>query len=274
MQGLSIGMFDSGIGGLTVLKEVRHLLPRENIIYLGDTARVPYGNKSPYTVTRYALETALFLLAKGIKALVIACNTSSALSLNILKKKLPIPVFGVIDPAASAAARQTKNKRVGVIGTKATVKSMAYERAVRRVDRHVQVLSQACPLFVPIVEEGWEDSEVAHLIVRKYLTQFHNSGIDVLVMGCTHYPILQRTIRAEIGSDVFIVNTGRETAMQVQELLGARGLLKDSGRGKSSYFVTDSPETFSEVGSRFLGEPIKGVKLVKNLDLKDFLPST
>jgi len=153
MQHLSIGMFDSGIGGLTVLKEVRSLLPWENIMYLGDTARVPYGNKSPYTVTRYALETALFLLAKGIKALVIACNTSSALSLNILKKKLPIPVIGVIDPAASAAARQTKSKKVGVIGTKATVKSMAYERAVGRVDRHVQVLSQACPLFVPIVEE-------------------------------------------------------------------------------------------------------------------------
>ena len=267
-------MFDSGIGGLTVFREVRRLLPREHIIYLGDTARVPYGNKSPYTVTRYALETALFLLAKGIKALVIACNTSSALSLNILKKKLPVPVFGVIDPAASAAARQTKTKKVGVIGTKATVKSLAYERAVRRTDRQIQVLSQACPLFVPIVEEGWEDSEIAHLVVRKYLTPFQNSGIDVLVMGCTHYPVLQHAIQEEIGQDVFIVNTGRETAIQVKELLGARGLLKDSGAGESSYFVTDSPENFSEVGSRFLGEPIRGVKLVKNLDLKDFLLST
>jgi glutamate racemase len=274
MQNLSIGMFDSGIGGLTVLKEVRSLLPRENIIYLGDTARVPYGNKSPYTVTRYALETALFLLAKGIKALVIACNTSSALSLNILKKKLPIPVIGVIDPAASAAAKQTKSKKIGVIGTKATVKSTAYERSVRKVDRHVQVLSQACPLFVPIVEEGWEDSEVARLVVRKYLTPFQDSGIDVLVLGCTHYPILQRTIRKEIGPGVFIVNTGRETALQVRDLLSARGLLRDSGAGGSTYFVTDSPETFSEVGSRFLGEPIRGVKLVKNLDLKDFLLST
>jgi glutamate racemase len=274
MQNLSIGMFDSGIGGLTVLKEVRSLLPMEDIIYLGDTARVPYGNKSPYTVTRYALETALFLLTKGIKALVIACNTSSALSLAILKKKLPIPVIGVINPAAAAAARQTTSKKIGVIGTKATVKSMAYERAVRKIDRHVQVLSQACPLFVPIVEEGWEDSEVAHLVVRKYLSPFHTSGIDALVMGCTHYPILQRAIREELGPDVFIVNTGRETAMEVQKLLGARGLLKDSGRGGSSYFVTDSPESFSEVGSRFLGEPIGNVKLVKNLDLKDFLLST
>ncbi len=274
MQNLSIGMFDSGIGGLTVLKEVRDLLPGEDIIYLGDTARVPYGNKSPYTVTRYALETALFLLAKGIKALVIACNTSSALSLNILKKKLPIPVFGVIDPAAQAAVRQTRGKTIGVIGTKATVKSMAYERAVRRVDRHVKVLSQACPLFVPIVEEGWEDSEVARLVATKYLSPFQGSGIDVLVMGCTHYPILKRVISEELGPDVFIVNTGRETAMEVRELLGARGLLKDSGGGASSYYVTDSPETFSEVGSRFLGEPINNVKLVKNLDLKDFLLST
>jgi glutamate racemase len=273
MKDLSIGMFDSGIGGLTVLKELRSLLPRENIVYLGDTARVPYGNKSPYTVTRYALETSFFLLAKGIKALVIACNTSSALSLNILKKRLSVPVLGVIDPAASAAARRTKSKRVGVIGTKATIKSMAYERAVRRIDRHAQVLSQACPLFVPVVEEGWEDSEVARLIVRKYLSPFRNSGIDVLVMGCTHYPILQRTIRKEIGPDVFIVNTGRETAMQVQDLLSTRGLLKDSGRGTNTYFVTDSPETFSELGSRFLGESIRGVKLVKDLDLKNFPPS-
>ncbi|HVN25155.1 MAG TPA: glutamate racemase [Syntrophorhabdales bacterium] len=274
MQNLAIGMFDSGIGGLTVFKEVRDLLPKENIIYLGDTARVPYGNKSPYTVTRYALETALFLLAKGIKALVIACNTSSALSLTILKRKLPIPVIGVIDPAASAAVRQTRSKKVGVIGTKATVKSMAYERAVRRIDRHVQVFSQACPLFVPIVEEGWENSDVAHLVVRQYLTAFHDSGIDVLVMGCTHYPILQPTIREEIGSDVFIVNTGRETAAQVQDLLSARGLLRESGTGGVSYFVTDSPDTFSEIGSRFLGETVRGVKLVKNLDLKDFLLST
>jgi glutamate racemase len=266
-------MFDSGIGGLTVLKEVRALLPFENIVYLGDTARVPYGNKSPYTVRRYALETALFLLAKGIKALVIACNTSSALSLSILKKKLPIPVFGVIDPAAHAAARQTKSKRVGVIGTKATVKSMAYERAVKRVDRHVHVMSQSCPLFVPLVEEGWEDTEIAHLVVRKYLTPLRDSGIDVLVMGCTHYPILQQTIRKEVGPDVFIVNTGKETATRVRELLGARGLLRPSGRGESRYFVTDSPESFSELGGRFLGEPISSVKLVKNLDLKDSLLS-
>jgi glutamate racemase len=274
MKNLSIGMFDSGIGGLTVLKEVRNLLPGEDIIYLGDTARVPYGNKSSYTVTRYALETSFFLLAKGIKALVIACNTSSALALNTLKKKLPIPVFGVIDPASRAAARQTTTRKIGVIGTKATVKSTAYDRAVGKIDRHLQVLSQACPLFVPIVEEGWEDTEVAHLVVRKYLSPFHSSGIDVLIMGCTHYPILQRTIREELGSDVFIVNTGRETATEVQELLGARGLLRDAGRGRCSYFVTDSPDSFSEVGSRFLSEPISNVKLVKNLDLKDFLPST
>jgi len=274
MQNLSIGMFDSGIGGLTVLREVRSLLPHENIIYLGDTARLPYGNKSPYTVTRYALENALFLLAKGIKALVVACNTSSALSLATLKKRLPIPVFGVIDPAARVAARHTRTKKVGVIGTKATVKSLAYERAIRRLDRQIKVLARPCPLFVPIVEEGMEHDEIARLVVRRYLEDFRGSGIDALVMGCTHYPVLEQVIRKELGRGVFIVNTGKETAGEMKELLGTRGLLRKSGRGVCSYFVTDSPDSFSEVGSRFLGDPIKSVKLVKNLDLKDFLLST
>jgi glutamate racemase len=273
MQNLSIGMFDSGIGGLTVLKEVRRLLPRENILYLGDTARLPYGNKSPYTVTRYSLENALFLLTKGIKALVIACNTSSALSLSILKKKLPIPVLGVIDPPAKVAARQTKSKKVGVIGTKATIRSMAYERAIRRTDRGVEVLSAACPLFVPLVEEGWEHDEVARLVANRYLRAFQDSAIDVLVLGCTHYPVLQRVIREELDPDVFMVNTGKETARELQELLESRGLLKGSGHGNCTYFVTDSPESFSEIGGRILGEPISNVKLVKNLDLKDFLLS-
>ena len=262
-------MFDSGIGGLTVLKEVRSLLPRENIVYLGDTARLPYGNKSPYTVRRYSLENALFLLTKGIKALVIACNTSSALALSTLKTRLPVPVLGVIEPPAKMAARQTKNRKVGVIGTKATVRSMAYERAIRKRDRRVQVLSTACPLFVPLVEEGWEHDDVARLVVKKYLQTFRDSAIDVLVLGCTHYPVLQPVIRDELDPGVLMVNTGRETAGELKELLEARDLLKRSGRGACTYYVTDSPESFSEIGGRILGEPIRTVKLVKNLDLKD-----
>ncbi len=268
-------MFDSGVGGLTVLKEVRRLLPEEHVIYLGDTARLPYGNKSRYTVARYSLENALFLLTKGIKALVVACNTSSALALATLKKKLPIPVIGVIEPPAKVAARQTKSKKVGVIGTKATVRSMAYERAIRRANSGIQVISTACPLFVPLVEEGWEDDEVARLVVSRYLQTFRDSGVDVLIMGCTHYPALQRLIREELGSGVFMVNTGRETAGELRQLLEGRGLLRHSGRrrGDCTYCVTDSPESFSEIGSRILGEPISNVKLVKNLDLKDVLLS-
>jgi glutamate racemase len=266
-------MFDSGIGGLTVLKEVKKLLPQENFVYLGDTARVPYGNRSPYTVTRYALENALFLLTKGIKMLVIACNTSSALALSALKKRIPIPVVGVIEPAAKEAALRTRTRKIGVIGTRATIKSMAYDRAVRRIDRDVVVISRPCPLFVPIVEEGLERDEIALLTARKYLAGLGPAGIDLLVMGCTHYPVLQHAIRQVLGEGVHIVNTGFETARVVKRMLETKGLVKGGGTGKCDYFVTDSPESFTEVGSRFLEEPLKNVKLVKNLDLKDLLLS-
>jgi len=271
---LSVGMFDSGIGGLTVLKEVQSLLPTEHILYLGDTARVPYGSKSPQTVTKYALESALFLLTKGIKVLVIACNTSAALSLGILKKKLPIPVLGVIDPGAKEAVSHTKNKKVGVIGTKATIRSMAYERAIKRLDSGIEVVSRSCPLFVPIVEEGLEHDEVARIMAERYLAEFSKSGIDTLVMGCTHYPVLEDVIHDVMGHGVAIVHTGKETAKAVKETLESDGILNTSGRGGCEFFVTDSPDLFKEVGGRFLEEPLKKVTFVKNLDYKDFLLST
>lgn len=274
MKTLAIGMFDSGVGGLTVLKEVRQVLPSEDIIYLGDTARVPYGNRSPHTVTKYALESALFLLTKGIKLLVIACNTSSALSLSILKRKLPIPVLGVIEPGAREATTHTKVQKVGVIGTKATVKSLAYQRAIRRLDPNIEVLAKACPLFVPIVEEGLENDEVAYLMAGKYLQAFKDSGVDVLVMGCTHYPILEPVLKTVMGDGISIVNTGRETAKEIQRTLEKGDILADSGIGKQEYYVTDSPEGFAEIGGRFLGEHITNIRFVKNLDYKDFLLST
>jgi glutamate racemase len=267
-------MFDSGIGGLTVLKEVRSILPAENIVYLGDTARVPYGSKSPHTVTKYALESALFLLTKGIKILVIACNTSAALSLSILKKKLPIPVLGVIDPGAKEAAAHTKNKKVGVIGTKATIRSMAYERAIKRLDPGIKVISQSCPLFVPIVEEGLEHDEVARIMAKRYLTELRESGIDVLVMGCTHYPVLEGVIKDVMGDGVAIVHTGRETAKAVRQTLEDDDILNIKGKGGCEYYVTDSPELFKDVGGRFLAEPLRHVTFLKNLDYKDFLLST
>lgn len=267
-------MFDSGIGGLTVLKEVRSLLPAEHILYLGDTARVPYGGKSPETITRYALESAIFLLTKGIKILVIACNTSSALALDILKRKFPIPVLGVIDPSAREAVASTRSKRVGIIGTRATVQSSAYEKAITRHDPDISVFSKPCPLFVPIVEEGLESDKVAEIMSQKYLREMKASRIDTLVMGCTHYPILENLIRKTMGNGVTIINTGRETAKDVKYTLEKQGIINNSGKGGSEYFVTDSPGAFKEIGSRFLGVEIERVRFLKSLDFKDFLLSS
>lgn len=274
MKNLSIGMFDSGIGGLTVLKEVRSLLPLEHILYLGDTARVPYGGKSPETVTRYALESAIFLLTKGVKILVIACNTSSALALPILQRKLPIPVLGVIEPGAREAVACTRTKRIGVIGTKATVRSSAYEKAITHHDPAITVISKPCPLFVPIVEEGLEDDKVAELMATRYLSDMKAARVDTLVMGCTHYPILENQIRKVLGKGVTIVNTGAATAKDVSATLEKKGILNHSGKGGSEYFVTDSPGSFKEIGSRFLGVEIERIKFLKSLDYKDILLSS
>jgi glutamate racemase len=274
MRNLSIGMFDSGVGGLTVLKEVKAVLPHEHIVYFGDTARLPYGNKSPQTVTKYALESALFLLTKGIKLLVIACNTSSAFALNILQKKLPIPVIGVIDPGAKEAVNHTKNNKIGVIGTRGTIKSMAYERSIKKISPDTIVTSRSCPLFVPIVEEGLENDEVAHLMAERYLNDLKRSDIDVLVMGCTHYPALEKVIKKVMGKGVTIVHTGRETAKEVKNILEKKLLLNDKVKGGCEYFVTDAPEAFEEIGSRLLGERLTHVKSLKNLDFKDFLLSS
>ncbi len=263
MKDLSLGMFDSGIGGLTVLKEVRKLLPHEHIVYLGDTARVPYGNRSAAAVTRYSLENARFLLSKGIKMLIVACNTSSAIALPVLKKRLPVPVVGVIEPPSREAVAATRTKRIGVIGTRATIGSRAYERTIGRLDPSAQVVSRACPLFVPIVEEGLEADEIAKLTVEKYLGDFSRLSIDVLVMGCTHYPILEKRIRSLLGKGVYIVNTGKETAAEVRRVLEKNGALRASGKGGCDYFVTDAPDKLSDLGGRVLGEPLKRVRLAR-----------
>ncbi len=274
MKKLSIGMFDSGVGGLTVLKEVKGLLPSEHIIYFGDTARVPYGNRSPQAVMKYALESALFLLTKGIKLLVIACNTSSALALHLLQKKFPIPVIGVIEPCAREVVFSTMNKKVGVIGTKATVRSGAYEKSIKSLDPDIEVYSKACPLFVPIAEEGLEHDEVALLVARKYLAELEMLRIDTLVMGCTHYPILEDAIKTVVGDEVSIVNAGKETAKVVKNTLSKLDLIHGRGKGGCEYFVTDAPESFGEMGRRILGEPLGKIRSLKNLDYKDYLLSS
>lgn len=274
MKNLSIGVFDSGMGGLTVLRELTSLLPYEHFLYLGDTARLPYGNRSAYTVTKYSLENALFLLTKGIKLLVIACNTSSALSLSIIKKKLPVPVIGVIEAGAREALKQTKTKRVGVIGTKGTINSMAYDKAMLKIEPAIEVFSKSCPLFVPIVEEGLEGDRVAVLMAEKYLSDFAGKEIDALVMGCTHYPVLQDVIQHVIGPSVSIVHTGRETAKEVKSALEARHVLRTKSKGSTEYFVTDAPEAFREIGSRILGQDIEKVRRLKGSDFRDSLLSS
>ena len=251
-----IGLFDSGIGGLTVLHEIIAKLPRENTVYLGDTARSPYGTKSVETVLRYSFENADFLLQKRVKLVVVACNTSTAIALGPLQSELPVPVIGVIEPGARGAIKKTRNKRVGVIGTEATIMSGAYTEALKRLDRDVEVYSRACPLFVPLVEEGWLDNEVVDRTVESYLAGFKRSGIDTLILGCTHYPLLKKAIRRFMGRDVRLVDSAEETAGEVSRLLKEKALERERGKGAASFFVTDVPDRFIKVGRRFMGERV------------------
>lgn len=253
----TIGIFDSGIGGLTVLQQISRLLPREHLVYLGDTARFPYGTKSPEVVTQYACENTDFLVACGLKVLVVACNTASAVALEVLRARYQMPVIGVIEPGAQEAVRRTKNRRVGVIGTEATIASGAYTRALRALDPEIEVYTRACPLFVPLVEEGWVDNEVARATVALYLHSFRRSGIDVLILGCTHYPLLKPTIAEFLGERVTLVDSAEETARVVRTTLVRHGLARRRGQGGASFFVTDVPDRFIKVGSRFLGQQVE-----------------
>ena len=250
----SIGIFDSGVGGLTVLKEVVKALPQEDTIYLGDTARVPYGTKSPETVTRYSLQVTSFLVERDIKLLVVACNTASAVSLDALKNHFSIPIIGVIEPGARRAVSVTRSGKVGVIGTTATIQSSAYSKAIKKIDRGIEVVTRACPLFVPLAEEGWVDNEVARLTAWTYLQGLKDEGVDTLVLGCTHYPLLKGIIAEVMGDGVSLVDSAEETARTVAETLGAGDILRPSSeRGNHHFFVTDVPAGFIRVGNRFLG---------------------
>ncbi len=258
-----IGIFDSGVGGLTVLHEFLRHLPSEELIYFGDTARVPYGIKSVETVTRYSVEIATFLMRQGIKLLVVACNTASAVALPDLKRLFPIPVIGVLNPGARAAVHYTLRKRVGVIGTESTIGSHAYVRAIHQLDPGVRVYSRACPLFVPLAEEGWAEHPLTVRVVREYLEDLKPTGIDTLVLGCTHYPILKAAIREVIGDGVRLVDSAYETAREVQEMLLSGRILRDEHSGTvPRFFVTDAPERFRKVGERFLGSDLKHVEKV------------
>lgn len=250
----AIGIFDSGVGGLTVLKEVIQKLPQEDTIYLGDTARVPYGTKSPETVIRYSHQIARYLLNRDIKLLVVACNTASAVALASLQQEFDIPIVGVIEPGARAAAAATRSGKVGVIGTAATVASSAYTKAIKRINPEIEVVNRACPLFVPLAEEGWVDNEVARMTARIYLEDLKRQGVDTLVLGCTHYPILKEVIAEVMGPQVALVDSAAETARTVAQILSEEGLLRpECERGNHHFYVTDVPAGFIRVGNRFLG---------------------
>lgn len=257
-----IGIFDSGVGGLTVLKEIEKLLPHENILYLGDTARVPYGIRSPETVIKYSIECANFLYKRGIKILVVACNTSSSISLPILKERLDIPVLGVIEPGVKAALKATKNKKVGVIGTEATIQSNSYTKAIKRIDSTIEVMSKACPLFVPLVEEGILDGKIADLVIERYLNELKQSDIDTLILGCTHYPLLKKSIK-EYMKNITLVDSAEEIAQDVKEILLKSSLVNaQSEFGQKKFFVTDSPERFKKIGEIFLKYEINNITKV------------
>jgi len=246
-----------------VLKELVKAMPQEDTIYLGDTARVPYGTKSPETVTRYAGEIASFLVKRDIKLLVVACNTASAVSLETLQERFPIPVVGVIEPGARRAAAVTRNGKVGVIGTEATIKSSAYTRAIKRINPALEVITRACPLFVPLAEEGWTANEVARLTARTYLAGLKETGVDTLVLGCTHYPLLKEIIAETMGEKVRLVDSAEETARTVADILRNRGLLRPAAeKGNHHYFVTDVPAGFIRIGNRFLGGNLEDVHQV------------
>src|SRR6516164_9043807 len=243
-----IGVFDSGIGGLTVVKAVSDRLPNETIVYLGDTARVPYGPKSPETVQRYALELAHMLMQKDAKALVVACNTVSSVALALLTRKFSVPVIGVIEPGARAALQATRNQHVGVIGTRATIRSGAYEKALRASDHNVRVSSRACPLLVPLIEEGLLDDDVTDRMIIRYLEPMLKEGIDTLVLGCTHYPLLSTAIARVLGREVTLVDSAQNCASAVQETLDQKSLRSPATeRGELHVALTDAADNFLNV---------------------------
>ena len=253
---MPIGMFDSGVGGLSVAREIMRQLPNEKIVYFGDTARVPYGSKSKDTILRYSRQIIRFLKTKNVKAIVIACNTASAFALEEIKEEIDLPIIGVIKPGAKTAVENTVNKRIGVIGTEGTVKSAIYEEFIHKLDEDVKVYGKACPLFVPLVEEGWLHDEVTDTVVKRYLSELMDKDIDTLIMGCTHYPLLRNTIAKTMGEKVNLVNPAYETAVGLNELLIKHNLKSDADinccREMYDFYVSDAPDKFKKFADSIL----------------------
>ncbi len=258
-----IGIFDSGLGGLTVCRAIEAAFPGEDLIYVGDTARVPYGVKTAETVTRYSEEICDFLLQQGVKAIVVACNTASALALPKLKGKYSLPLLGVLEPGVEAALRSCRDGQVGVIGTEATIRSESYPQALQRRSPQIKVFSQACPLFVPLVEEGWIDHPVTRTVAEIYLGPWKNLEVDSVILGCTHYPLLKSVLQQTLGSEVVWVDSALETAKSLGDLLRNQNLLNPRDQGGSrQYYATDAPQKMQVLAQSFLGHSLGEVEVI------------
>ncbi len=255
-----IGVFDSGVGGLTVAKELIRQLPCEDIVYFGDIARVPYGIKSKETVIRFSIENILFLLKQDVKLICVACNTVSSVALPVIKNHFKVPIVGVISPGVREAVYATQNKRIGVIGTRGTIKSRTYEFEIKQLDPKVKLVAYACPLFVPFVEEGWVTGRVVLEVARTYLQPLKDARVDTVILGCTHYPILKPVIKEVLGKNVTLIDSAKQVAMEVKKILAQEGLLNKNRRGRQEFYVSDNPEWFSSLAQRFLGQPVRNVK--------------
>ena len=257
----AVGVFDSGLGGLTVFKALVRRMPEESLVYFGDTAHVPYGSKSPEAIARFSTEVARFLAGRGIKLLVVACNTSSAWALPAIRRAVKVPVIGVIEPGVRAALAATRG-RIGVIGTEATVKSGAYPKAIKALSPRTRIASRPCPLFVPLVEEGWWSGDVVAAVARKYAAPLRAARVDTLILGCTHYPYLKKIIATAMGPRVRLIDSADETARETERVLSARGLrAPKGGRGRREFYASDAPERFARLGRRMLGAAVSRVRL-------------
>ncbi len=258
----AIGVFDSGVGGLTVARELIQQLPNEDIVYFGDTARVPYGIKSKETVIKFSIENILFLLKYNVKLICVACNTVSSFALPVIKNHFRVPIVGVISPGVREAVYATQNKRIGVIGTRGTVNSRSYEIEIKQLDPSVKVTAVSCPLFVPFAEEGLLEGDVVLKVAQNYLKPLKNAGVDTVILGCTHYPLLKPVIKKAMGNNVCLIDSAKQVAIEVKKILAAESALNLSGKGRHRFFVSDNPEWFSGLAERFLGKKIKNATKV------------
>ncbi len=268
MDNRSIGVFDSGLGGLTCVKEIMRLLPNENVIYFGDTGRVPYGTRSAETITKYSIGDVNFLKTFDIKAVVIACGTVSSIAMDVLKEKFDLPIIGVVEPATDAAVKATNNKKIGIIGTSGTISSGKYAKRISSLMPDASVVQTPCPLFVPLVENGYINHPATKMIAEEYLTEIKSSSVDTLIMGCTHYPLIRPLISDIMGETVSLIDPGFETAAYLKNFLSENNLAAEGRAGSCSFYVSDKVESFEKLGGMFLGREITGH--VKTVDIEKY----